>query len=279
MKHEHSQSRAQTLNESSLSSTSASKVYLASQSPRRQELLAQLGWRFELLLPSALSDLNGLQCLQSKVGVGVEALANRVGSNRLKPNAHANANANVNAPASSPSLSQALEDLERVRDGEGALAYVQRVTHLKFELARHLASRLGPRYDRTCPLVCADTTVVLDQTILGKPHTPLEARAMMRALSGRTHRVYTCVVVGDLRHQAKRVSRSWVSFAPLSERVMEDYLQTQEWVGKAGGYAVQGRAAAFISQIRGSYSGIMGLPLFETAELLEDFVQRGRSHA
>lgn len=273
MKHEHSQSRAQTLNESSLSSTSASKVYLASQSPRRQELLAQLGWRFELLLPSALSDLNGLQCLQSKVGVGVEALANRVGSNRLKPNAHAN------AATSSPSLSQALEDLERVRDGEGALAYVQRVTHLKFELARHLASRLGPRYDRTCPLVCADTTVVLDQTILGKPHTPLEARAMMRALSGRTHRVYTCVVVGDLRHQAKRVSRSWVSFAPLSERVMEDYLQTQEWVGKAGGYAVQGRAAAFISQIRGSYSGIMGLPLFETAELLEDFVQRGRSHA
>ena len=102
---------------------------------------------------------------------------------------------------------------------------------------------------------------------------------MMRALSGRTHRVYTCVVVGDLRHQAKRVSRSWVSFAPLSERVMEDYLQTQEWVGKAGGYAVQGRAAAFISQIRGSYSGIMGLPLFETAELLEDFVQRARSHA
>ena len=87
------------------------------------------------------------------------------------------------------------------------------------------------------------------------------------------------MVVGDLRHQAKRVSRSWVSFAPLSERVMEDYLQTQEWVGKAGGYAVQGRAAAFISQIRGSYSGIMGLPLFETAELLEDFVQRARSHA
>lgn len=283
MKHEHSQSRAQTLNESSSSSTSASKVYLASQSPRRQELLAQLGWRFELLLPSALSDLHGLQCLQSNVGVGVEALANRVGSNRLKPNAHDNANININininAPASSPSLSQALEDLERVREGEGALAYVQRVTHLKFELARHLASRLGPRYDQTCPLVCADTTVVLDQTILGKPHTPLEARAMMRALSGRTHRVYTCVVVGDLRHQAKRVSRSWVSFAPLSERVMEDYLQTQEWVGKAGGYAVQGRAAAFISQIRGSYSGIMGLPLFETAELLEDFVQRARSHA
>ena len=156
MKHEHSQSRAQTLNESSSSSTSASKVYLASQSPRRQELLAQLGWRFELLLPSALSDLHGLQCLQSIVGVGVEALANRVGSNRLKPNAHDNVNININAPASSPSLSQALEDLERVREGEGALAYVQRVTHLKFELARHLASRLGPRYDQTCPLVCAE---------------------------------------------------------------------------------------------------------------------------
>jgi len=285
MKHEHSQPTTQAPtpqpNAHLASRTSGSKVYLASQSPRRQELLAQLGWRFELLLPSAVSDLIGLQCLQSKVkagvkvGVEVQAVATRMGSKKLKPNT----NTNTNTAAFAPSLSQALEDLERVRDGEGALAYVQRVTHLKFELARHLASRLGPRYDPRCPLVCADTTVVLDQRILGKPQNPLEAQAMMRALSGRTHRVYTCVMVGDLSHQAQRVSRSWVSFAPLSERAMENYVQTQEWVGKAGGYAVQGRAAALISQIRGSYSGIMGLPLFETAELLEDFVQRGRAPA
>jgi septum formation protein len=170
-----------------------------------------------------------------------------------------------------------LEDLERAQAGEGALAYVQRVTRLKFHLARRSARALGVAYRASSPILCADTTVVLDQTILGKPHTPLEARAMIRALSGRTHRVYTSVVVGDLKTFDQRLSRSWVTFAPLQARVLECYVQTEEWRGKAGGYAVQGLAAAFIEEIRGSYSGIMGLPLFETAALLDDFVKRRKT--
>ena len=267
-------------------------VYLASQSPRRQELLAQLEWCFELLLPRTLSDLSGLGITQSEVGFA-QANAHERSSKRVKGDdpqstslasnvslnsatfaAQANEQAQQNQDHKA-TLSKALEDLERAHSGEEALAYVKRVTHLKFELAKNLARAMGRGYDPSRPLMCADTTVVLDRTILGKPQTPSEAREMLLALSARTHRVYTCVVVGNLSHQAHRVSRSWVRFAPLSESQVDEYLHTQEWMGKAGGYAVQGRAAAFIEQIRGSYSGIMGLPLFETAQLLEDFVQRG----
>ncbi len=235
------------------------RVYLASQSPRRQELLTQLGWSFELLLPQSLSDLAAL----SRQGV----LARHQGlvSTTLAP---------TSTPTPTTTLSQALEDLERPKAGEGALAYVQRVTRLKFELARQSALSLGAAYRPAWPILCADTTVALGGEILGKPQSSQEARAMLKALSGRTHRVYTSVVVGGLREHQQRLSRSWVSFAPLSARAIEAYVETQEWRGKAGGYAVQGLAAAYIEEIRGSYSGIMGLPLFECAALLEDYCRR-----
>ena len=240
------------------------RVYLASQSPRRQELLTQLGWSFELLLPKSLSDLAGLKGLRGLRGLVA-----------LAPGGQGDWALHRAKPSPAPSLSQALEDLERPQAGEGALAYVQRVTRLKFELARLSALSLGAAYRPSSPILCADTTVALGGEILGKPQSSQEARSMLQALSGRTHRVYTSVVVGGLRDHQQRLSRSWVSFAPMSASAIEGYVQTQEWRGKAGGYAVQGLAAAYIEEIRGSYSGIMGLPLFECASLLEDY---GRGH-
>jgi septum formation protein len=239
-------------------------VYLASQSPRRQELLTQLGWNFELLLPKDLSDLRGWEFPPKNL----KGFLARAGVS-LRPDLTASGPQTL-------TLSSALEDLEQVQAHEGALAYVRRVTQLKFELAKHLALQLGKRCRADSPICCADTTVVLDQKIFGKPQSLGEARAMLEALSGRTHRVYTCVVVGNGDHHAMKVSRSWVRFAPLSPDTLTHYLQTQEWVGKAGGYAVQGQAAAWIAEIRGSYSGIMGLPLFETSELLNSFVTENR---
>ena len=189
-------------------------IYLASQSPRRRQLLEQLGVRFELLLPDDAA---------------------------------------------------AAEALELVRAGEAPAAYVRRVTRLKLDDAvqRLRARRLPP-----APVLCSDTTVALGRAILGKPRDAREAADMLHQLSGSTHRVITAVAVqaGDARHEAASDSR--VRFATLSEDDIAAYVASGEWEGKAGAYAIQGRAAAFIEHVTGSYSGIMGLPLFETARLL-----------
>ena len=120
-------------------------------------------------------------------------------------------------------------------------------------------------------MLCADTTVAIGRQILGKPADAAEARAMLSLLSGRTHRVLTAVAVGTSAARSQVLSVSRVSFAPMSARQISDYAASGEPLGKAGAYAVQGRGATFISHISGSYSGIMGLPLFETAQLLRSF--------
>lgn len=190
-------------------------IYLASQSPRRRQLLEQLGVRCELLLP-------------------------------------------VDADAA--------EALEAVRTGEAPLAYVRRVTRAKLVAAQERLREAG--LPPAAPVLCADTTVALGRTILGKPADARDAARMLRALSGRTHRVITAVAVHAAGEQAEVTSISRVRFASLDEAAIEAYVASGEWQGKAGGYAIQGRAAAFIEHISGSYSGIMGLPLFETGQLL-----------
>lgn len=201
-------------------------IYLASQSPRRQELLAQMGLRFKLLLP------------QGKT------------------------------PATLERELLALEALEAHQPPESAVQYVQRVTRLKYEAARLRAQALGKRFDARAPILCADTTVCLDKKILGKPQNAKEARAMISALSGRTHRVYTSVVVGSGALVEQRLSRSRVTMSTWTSAQISAYVASKEWMGKAGGYAVQGKASSLIARIEGSYSGIMGLPLFEVCEIL-----------
>jgi len=118
-------------------------------------------------------------------------------------------------------------------------------------------------------VLAADTVVAVGRRMLPKAETVEQARACLRLLSGRRHHVFTCVVlVAPDGRQAERVSDSTVGFARLTERQVETYLATGEWRGKAGGYAIQGHAAAYIRWLAGSYSGVVGLPLFETAQLL-----------
>ncbi|MDR2853102.1 MAG: Maf family nucleotide pyrophosphatase [Burkholderiaceae bacterium] len=189
-------------------------IYLASQSPRRAQLLDQLGVPHRLLLPDSGEDPEALEA----------ALAR-----------------------------------------ESPLAYVQRVTALKLDRAvQQLARRDLPR----APVLCADTTVALGRTILGKPEDPAHARRMLASLSGTAHRVLTAVALHWGRWSAQALSISRVRFAPLTRAQIAAYVASGEPMGKAGAYAVQGRAAAFIEHISGSYSGIMGLPMFETAALL-----------
>ena len=113
--------------------------------------------------------------------------------------------------------------------------------------------------------------MALGRTILGKPANAAHAASMLAQLAGRTHRVLTAVAVGQGRQQAQALSRSQVRFAQLDAQAISRYVRTGEPMGKAGAYAVQGRAAAFVTHISGSYTGIMGLPLFETAQLLGEF--------
>jgi septum formation protein len=189
-------------------------IYLASQSPRRRQLLDQLGVRHELLLPDADEDA---------------------------------------------------EALEAVLPGELPVDYVQRVTALKLQAAR---ARLKRRGLPPAPVLCSDTTVALGRRILGKPADAGEAAAMLGALSGRSHRVLTAVAIGAGRRTLVALSVSKVRFAPLSPAGIDAYVASGEPFGKAGAYAIQGAMAARIERIEGSYSGIMGLPLFETAQLL-----------
>jgi septum formation protein len=192
-------------------------IYLASQSPRRRQLLDQLGVSHQLLLPDDDEDA---------------------------------------------------EALEQVLPGEAPVAYVRRVTRLKLDAAlRRLARRGLP----LAPVLCSDTTVALGRLIFGKPADPAEAATMLAALGGRTHRVLTAVALGVGQQREEVISRSQVRFAELDASTIGDYVSTGESMGKAGAYGVQGRAAAFIAHISGSYSGIMGLPLFETAQLLRRF--------
>ena len=189
-------------------------VYLASQSPRRSQLLAQLGVRHELLLPGDDEDA---------------------------------------------------ESLELMLTNEAPASYVKRVTQLKLDAA---LLRLKKRALPSAPVVCSDTTVALGRKIYGKPDDTRDAQRMLTELAGKTHRVLTAIAVGTARSRVQRVSESRVTFAPLSSAQIKAYVASGEPMGKAGAYAVQGRAAAFIAHISGNYSGIMGLPVFETAALL-----------
>ena len=189
-------------------------IYLASQSPRRRQLLDQLGVRHELLLPDASEDA---------------------------------------------------EALEAVLPGELPADYVQRVTALKLKAARARLKRRGLPF---APILCSDTTVALGRRILGKPADAAEARAMLSALSGRTHRVLTAVALAAGRRTLADLSVSRVHFAPLSAAVIDAYIASGQPFGKAGAYAIQSQLAGWIAHIEGSYSAIMGLPLFETAQLL-----------
>ena len=142
---------------------------------------------------------------------------------------------------------------------------------LRLALHKAKAGHVRLRADDVGPVLGADTSVVIDGEVLGKPADQAQGVAMLRRLSGATHHVYTGVALVDHDHQATRLSVSTVSFRPLSLAECERYWRSGEPADKAGGYAIQGRGAVFISRLEGSYSGVMGLPLFETAELLREF--------
>ncbi|MCG2634150.1 MAG: Maf-like protein [Gammaproteobacteria bacterium] len=144
--------------------------------------------------------------------------------------------------------------------------FVRRMATAKAQQGRQQSS-IDPRI----PVLGADTVVIIDQKILGKPADKAAALAMLRSLSGRQHRVLTAVAVASSRLQLCRLSETRVRFRPLDEAEITTYWDSGEPADKAGAYAIQGLAAAFISEIEGSYSGVMGLPLYETAELLTEF--------
>ncbi|RZL31797.1 MAG: septum formation inhibitor Maf, partial [Rubrivivax sp.] len=158
--------------------------------------------------------------------------------------------------------------LEAVHPGELPETYCARVTAAKLDAA---LLRLAVRGLAAAPILCADTTVAVDDLILGKPESDADARRMLTLLSGRSHRVVTAVAVADATRRAEALSISQVEFAPLSPAQLDRYIASREPFGKAGAYAIQSQAAAWIVKIAGSYSGIMGLPLFETAALLDKF--------
>jgi len=192
-------------------------IYLASQSPRRRQLLEQLGVRHDLLLPDADEDT---------------------------------------------------ESIETVLPGEAPARYVRRVTRLKLDAALRRLERRGLP---AAPVLCSDTTVALGRVIYGKPADARDAARMLRELSGTTHRVLTAVAVQHGRQRLETLSDSRVTFAALTPAQIRRYVESGEPLGKAGAYAVQGRAAAHIVHMSGSYSGIMGLPMHETAQLLRAF--------
>ena len=149
---------------------------------------------------------------------------------------------------------------ESVRTGEAPRDYVLRMARQKALTVRERGA--------TLPVLAADTTVVLDNTIFGKPRDRDDGLAMLGRLSGRTHEVLTAVALANSRDVTLRLSVSTVRFRGLSSEECAAYWETGEPRDKAGGYAIQGVAAVFIESLSGSYSGVMGLPLFETGELL-----------
>ena len=157
------------------------------------------------------------------------------------------------------------EALEEVLPGELPAAYVQRVTGLKLKAA---VARLKRRNLPPAPVLCADTTVALGRRILGKPADAADAEATLALLSGRTHRVLTAVAVHDGRRTRAAMNVSHVRFHVLPPDVICAYVASGDAFGKAGSYAIQSALAGWIAHIDGSHSSIMGLPLFETAQLL-----------
>ena len=159
-----------------------------------------------------------------------------------------------------------VEALEATRAGESPEAYVERATRAKLRAA---SRRLRARGLAPAPILCADTTVALGARILGKPVDGVDAARMLALLSGRSHRVISAVAVAARGRSRLAVSVSRVRFATLAPDRIERYVASGEPFGKAGAYAIQSGAAAWIEKIEGSYTGIMGLPLHETAALLE----------
>lgn len=194
-------------------------IYLASQSPRRSDLLKQIDINFQLLLlrddPRNIPDVDETQ----------------------KPN-------------------------------EVAADYVQRIC---LDKANAAWESLLYRHLPLAPVLSADTTVALDDKILGKPRDKDDAARILRLLSGRQHQVYTAVTVRFQQRIEVRLSKTEVSFAELSDIRIQGYVASDETHDKVGAYGIQGRAAEFVQRIEGSYSGVVGLPLYETAELLHSF--------
>lgn len=160
------------------------------------------------------------------------------------------------------------EALEAVRPGEAPAPYVERVVVAKLDAALRRRAKRGLE---PAPVLCADTTVALGRRIYGKPADAADARRMLAELSGRTHRVITGVAIAwgeGPRQRAIATHVARVRFAPWGASAIARYVDSGEPLGKAGAYAIQGRAAAWIEHIAGSHSGIMGLPLRETALLL-----------
>jgi septum formation protein len=167
-----------------------------------------------------------------------------------------------------PDADEDTESLEAALPGEAPTRYVQRVTALKLDAAM---ARLKRRGLPPAPVLCSDTTVALGRRIYGKPEDERDAARMLRELAGTTHRVLTTVAIQSGRKRLAALSDSRVTFARMTPAQVRGYVETGEPMGKAGAYAIQGRAAAYIPHISGSYSGIMGLPVFETANLLRAF--------
>jgi septum formation protein len=197
-------------------------IYLASRSPRRRELLAQIGVRYHLLLFRA-------------------------------------------RPESPPDVDETL------LPGEAPDTYVERVARAKAEAGWKL---LRLRNLPLAPVLAADTTVALDNRILGKPADRKEAAEMLASLSGQRHEVLTAVALMREDQLESALSRSEVQFKKLTSEEIAQYVATGECDDKAGAYAIQGRAARFVVELRGSYSGVMGLPLYETSQVLEKLRDR-----
>ena len=199
-------------------------IYLASRSPRRRELLSQIGVRYHLLL-----------------------FRERVGE---KPDVD-----------------------ESVLEGEAPAAYVERMARAKADTGwrRMLQRNLPP-----APVLAADTTVALDGRIYGKPENRVEAEEILAALAGKRHEVLTAVALKNQDWIEVALSTSEVQLKALSKDDIAQYVASGEGDDKAGAYGIQGRAARFVVEIRGSYSGIMGLPLYETGQLIDRLPYRSR---
>ena len=195
------------------------RIYLASRSPRRRELLTQIGVRFELLM------FRGI-------------------------------------PREDPDVDETVLPQESPED------YVVRVTLAKAEAGMR---RIRERHLIPHPVLAADTTVEIDGSVIGKPEHDADAVAILQRLSGRTHRVLTAVAIADFERVESLLSISEVRFRALEQEEIRRYVASGEPLDKAGAYGIQGRAAIFVEEIKGSYTGIMGLPLYETALLLRRF--------
>lgn len=198
-----------------------SKIYpqiiiLASRSPRRQQLLQQIGVSFELL---------------------------------------------------------DIEIDETPKDAETPLDYVQRVAKEKALAAWRSPQRRSIENSESRALLTADTCVVLNDQVLGKPKDSADAVSMLTSLAGNTHQVMTSVVIKNAQRVYTDTSITEVEFCDLTQSQVQSYVASGEGVDKAGGYAIQGIAAKFVKSIRGSYSGVVGLPLYETSQLLESHLK------